>query len=138
LFSLELGGSSHLEDFRVLLLEVGAVEELVRGRGVREVEAFAAEAAVAPPAEPESGDGLALKTESKWLNLDSSSTDSSSTDSSSTDSSSTDSLSTNSLSTDSLSTDSLSTHISSTSFIYVMLAKRTFRFVGNVPVLIVQ
>ena len=53
---------SHLEPFGVLLLERGAVEELV-GRRLRvgEVEADPADALVAAAPKPQPGNGLALQ-----------------------------------------------------------------------------
>ena len=53
--------NTHLEPLGVLLLERGAVEELVGRLGVGEVEADPADALVAAAAEPQPGNRLALK-----------------------------------------------------------------------------
>ena len=52
---------TRLEPLGVLLLEGGAVEELACRLGVGEVEADPADALVTAAAEPQPGNGLALK-----------------------------------------------------------------------------
>ena len=51
----------YLKNFRIFFLQVGAVEELVNGGRVRNVEALLADALVTPTTKSETGNRLALK-----------------------------------------------------------------------------
>ena len=56
---------THLKDLCILLFEVGPVEELVRGRRVREVEALLADALIAAATKAQAGHRLTLWKEKK-------------------------------------------------------------------------